>query len=315
MVSVVMITYGHEKFIAEAIDGVLMQEINFPVELIIANDCSPDNTDIIIQKYIKEDPKGQIIKYFLQEKNIGMMPNFIIALHQAQGKYVAICEGDDYWTDPLKLQKQVNFLEEHEDYGLVWTDVDFYIQSSGVFKKAVFKNKIIPVRDSFIDVLINRSFLAPPTWLLRREYLLKGINDYCDGSFAWILDILAETKIKYLDEVTAVYRQLNRSASHHPCSINRYRRSQGIYRIQKDYLKKYKLSNEVEEAVDLKYYESIYPYVVIFGDKENIQRGKAVLKKSTSKSMKIKVSLVFSNFFLGIYILKFTYRLRDKFSK
>ena len=105
-VSVVMITYGHEKFIREAIEGVLMQECDFEVELILANDCSPDQTDSVIQDIIKNHPKGCWIKYIRQENNIGMMPNFIFALKQCKGKYIALCEGDDYWTDPLKLQKQ-----------------------------------------------------------------------------------------------------------------------------------------------------------------------------------------------------------------
>jgi glycosyltransferase involved in cell wall biosynthesis len=115
-VSVCMITYGHENFIEEAIKGVLLQECNFGIELIIANDCSPDQTDEIIQRILKAQPKDFLIKYSKHEKNIGMMPNFSFALQQCKGKYVAICEGDDYWTDPLKLQKQVDFLEANPDY-------------------------------------------------------------------------------------------------------------------------------------------------------------------------------------------------------
>lgn len=116
LVSVVMITYAHENFIEQAINGVLMQECDFDVELIIANDYSPDKTDEVIKDIIKNHPKASWIKYIKHKQNIGMMPNFIFALKQAQGKYLALCEGDDYWTDPLKLQKQVDFLEEKEEY-------------------------------------------------------------------------------------------------------------------------------------------------------------------------------------------------------
>ena len=115
-VSVCMITYNHEKFIREAIEGVLMQECNFNVELIVANDCSPDATDSIIQDILKNHPCASWIKYINHKKNLGMMPNFIWALNQCTGKYIALCEGDDYWTDPLKLQKQVDFLEGNKDY-------------------------------------------------------------------------------------------------------------------------------------------------------------------------------------------------------
>ena len=96
-VSVCMITYGHEKYIREAIEGVLMQECDFEVELILANDCSPDQTDSVIQDIMTNHPRGFWIKYIKQEVNIGMMPNFIFALQQAKGKYVIFAGSDDFY--------------------------------------------------------------------------------------------------------------------------------------------------------------------------------------------------------------------------
>ena len=130
-----MITYGHEKYIEEAINGVLMQECRFPIELIISNDCSPDNTNNIINNIIKNHPKSDIIRYINHEKNIGMMPNFISALRNVNSKYVAICEGDDYWIDRFKLQKQVDFMEKNLDFSMCFHSVqitmahknDYYI--------------------------------------------------------------------------------------------------------------------------------------------------------------------------------------------
>ena len=111
-----MITYGHEKYIREAIEGVLMQEGDFELELIVANDCSPDDTDTVLHAILKEHPRASCVRYFKHEENKGMMPNFVFALQQATGKYIALCDGDDYWTDPYKLQKQVDFLEVNDDY-------------------------------------------------------------------------------------------------------------------------------------------------------------------------------------------------------
>jgi glycosyltransferase involved in cell wall biosynthesis len=119
VVSVVILTYGHENYIEQAINGVLMQECNFEVELIITNDCSPDKTDALIIDIIKTHPKTSWIKYIRHEKNIGAMSNFVFTLKEAKGKYIAICDGDDYWTDPLKLQKQVDFLEANKEFVLV----------------------------------------------------------------------------------------------------------------------------------------------------------------------------------------------------
>ncbi len=113
-----MITYGHEKFIGEAIEGVLMQRGDFEIELVIANDCSPDNTDEIVHEIIKNHPKSNWINYTRHSYNKGMMANFTWALNQAKGKYIALCEGDDYWTDTYKIQKQYDFLESNPGYFL-----------------------------------------------------------------------------------------------------------------------------------------------------------------------------------------------------
>lgn len=305
LLSVCLITYNHANYIREAIDGVLMQQVNFSWEFIIADDFSTDGTREIVLNY--KEKYSEFIKLILQEKNVGASQNWFDLLNASSSKYIAYLEGDDYWTDPYKLQKQVDFLESNEDYGLVWTDVDFYSQSSGVFKRAVFKNKILPIYNSFNDTLINKPFFAPPTWLFRREYLPKGMNDYCDGTFPMILDILAETKIKYLDEVTATYRQLDESASNSRSALKRYTFLKGVYRIQKDYLKKYKIPNKIEKEIDLKYFEAAYPYAVILGDIETIERGNLIFKNNPHNSMKVRCALFLSNFFLGIFTLKIIY--------
>jgi glycosyltransferase involved in cell wall biosynthesis len=122
LVSVSMITYNHEKYIEEAINGVLMQEVDFDVELIISNDNSPDQTDTIIQKILKEHPKSHCIKYIKNKKNLGIMQNLADNLKSCKGQYIAICEGDDYWTDSTKLQKQVQFLEDFPEYVITYTN-------------------------------------------------------------------------------------------------------------------------------------------------------------------------------------------------
>ena len=119
-ISVIMITYNHENFIKQAIEGVLLQNCNCIVELIIANDKSPDKTDEVIKSIINSHRNASWIKYTCHSRNKGMMANFIWSLNQAKGKYVAICEGDDYWTDPLKLQKQVDFLENNLKYSFCY---------------------------------------------------------------------------------------------------------------------------------------------------------------------------------------------------
>ena len=115
-VSVFMMAYNHALFISEALEGVLMQKTNFDFDIVIGEDCSTDNTRQIILDYQKKYP-GKF-KLLLHEKNIGAMANQMAVFKACSGKYIAMCEGDDYWTDPYKLQKQVDFLEANEEYSI-----------------------------------------------------------------------------------------------------------------------------------------------------------------------------------------------------
>ena len=114
LLSIVTITYNHEPYIAKTIESVLMQQVTFPIEYIIAEDCSTDNTRKICQTYVEKHP--DIIRLITSGSNVGAIENERRAFAAAKGKFIACCEGDDYWTDPLKLQKQVDFLEAHPNY-------------------------------------------------------------------------------------------------------------------------------------------------------------------------------------------------------
>jgi glycosyltransferase involved in cell wall biosynthesis len=128
LVSVSMITYNHEPFIAQAIEGVLRQKTSFPFELIIGEDCSTDKTRAIVLEYQKKYP--DVIRVVTSDRNVGIKKNGLRTLKAGKGKYVAFCEGDDYWHSPHKLQKQVDYLESHPECGLVYTNYDVYHVSS-----------------------------------------------------------------------------------------------------------------------------------------------------------------------------------------
>lgn len=124
VVSVNMITYNHEKYIAKAIEGVMSQEVDFPFELVIGEDCSPDNTRDIAIEYQKKYPHN--IRVIYPEQNVGPNNNFRRTLEACRGEYIAICEGDDIWLDKTKLKKQVGFLAENPDYVITYHDYDVY---------------------------------------------------------------------------------------------------------------------------------------------------------------------------------------------
>ena len=122
LVSICCLAFNHEPYIRKCIEGFLMQKTCFSFEVLIHDDASTDKTAEIIREYEAKYPK--IVKSIYQSENQyskGIKVSQIYQFPRAKGKYIAICEGDDYWTDPLKLQKQVDFLEKNEDYGLVYT--------------------------------------------------------------------------------------------------------------------------------------------------------------------------------------------------
>ena len=122
ILSVIMITYKHEKFIEQAVNGVLEQLTDFNFELIIANDNSPDKTHDVITNLLQSHPRGHLVRYLKNPVNLGANLNYIKAYNESLGKYIAVCEGDDIWKDNLKLQKQVDFLEKYPDYVLTYHD-------------------------------------------------------------------------------------------------------------------------------------------------------------------------------------------------
>ena len=124
LVSIFCITYNHSSYIRQCLDGFLIQKTNFPFEVLIHDDASTDDTAGIIKEYEAKYP--DIIKPIYQVENQyskGLDINIVYNLPRARGKYIAMCEGDDYWTDPLKLQKQVDFLESHTDYSMCFHSV------------------------------------------------------------------------------------------------------------------------------------------------------------------------------------------------
>jgi len=203
-VSVCMIVYNHEDFIEEAINGVLSQKTNFDVEFVISNDASTDNSDKVILDLI-QDTRGIKINYFNHIKNKGMMENFIFSLEKCQGKYIALCEGDDYWTDPLKLQKQVDFLEGNPDYGICFHNVAIFDQAN---QKIIEDNITREVKETTdINELAKGNFIHTPSVMLRNDFVIPDwFKDSPIGDWTLYMLAIKSRKIKKLDEIMVVYR-------------------------------------------------------------------------------------------------------------
>lgn len=202
-VSVQMITYNHERYIAQAIEGVVTQKTTFRIELVIGEDCSTDSTRKICEDYVKKYP--EIIKLLPSEKNLGMNKNGLRTFQECNGKYIAICEGDDYWTDPYKLQKQVDFLEANDDFAICFHPVNIWLKGN---LKADFLTRNVNDTTTISD-LANGNYIHTPSVVFKNklfgelppEFSQSPVGDY----FLHMLNARFG-KIKKLPEVMAVYR-------------------------------------------------------------------------------------------------------------
>jgi len=221
--SVVMITYKHGNLIEEAINSILIQETNFNFELIISDDNSPDDTNEIVEKIIKSHNKGDFIKYKKHSQNKGMMPNFIWALNQAKGEYIAICEGDDYWTDPQKLQKQVDFLETNNSFVLSFHNVwnlysdgskkEFYNYKNLDFKSSdLWDNWIIPTASVVFRNVLNFNELEKVSGTHGDLALFLLLGEY--GQYHCINEIMGVYRIHDLGVTQVSFKTINHRIQH-----------------------------------------------------------------------------------------------------
>ncbi|MHB8904501.1 MAG: glycosyltransferase [Melioribacteraceae bacterium] len=206
LVSIGMITYNHEKYIREAIDGVLMQKTNFQFELVIGEDFSSDNTNQICKEYAKTHSKK--INLLPSTMNHGMLPNFVRTLEACHGKYIALCEGDDYWTDPYKLQKQVDFLEQNPEYSICSHNVEVLSEETGQKIEWLGKKEN---NESTIRDLLSKGSGGATCSLVFRNYHFRNLREWFQDIQGgdWALQILLTTKGKmfYFNEVMGVYRR------------------------------------------------------------------------------------------------------------
>ncbi|WP_052406657.1 glycosyltransferase [Clostridium culturomicium] len=202
-VSIHMITYNHSKFIGEAIESVLMQKVDFPIEIVIGDDCSTDNTRAIVKEYWEKYP--DIIKLNFHENNVGPAENFKSTLDMCRGEYIAILEGDDYWISDTKLARQVEVLDSNKDYSMCFTKSKMLFENGDI--KEIYPSLIKEYYTT--EDLFGENFIPHLTCLFRR----KDIEDYPE--WLWRNNILdypmhllrsLDGKLGFVDEFTGMYR-------------------------------------------------------------------------------------------------------------
>lgn len=209
LVSIVCISYNHEKFITQALEGfVSQQHLDFDIEIIIADDASTDGTQKIIAEF--QQKHSNLIHSILRNKNVGVQENLEEALCVSKGEYIALCEGDDYWTDSEKLQKQVDYMRKHKEAAVCFHPVDV------IYEDDPTKKDIFPVTEqgrvfTFKD-LLNENFIQTNAVMYRRLADYRHVVPKDILPLDWYMHILHASKspdepIGFICESMGVYRR------------------------------------------------------------------------------------------------------------
>jgi glycosyltransferase involved in cell wall biosynthesis len=253
LVSVHMITYNHAPYIAQAIEAVLMQKRHFPIELIVGEDCSTDGTREIVYEYQKKHP--DIIMAITSDRNVGPKKNAYRTMKACRGKYIAFCEGDDYWHHPEKLQIQVDYMEGHPECGLHYSDCDiYYEESKKLVKRFNFSKGFTEPRTLNIEeIMWGRDVHFTCTVVVRREpyesiiesdpYLHQSEHFQLGDQQAWA-ELSLVSEIKYIPECLGTYRVLTESASRSNDNARYWRFYKSVNEMRLYLCGKYNLSDE-----------------------------------------------------------------------
>lgn len=240
-VSIICTVFNKEPWLKKTIDSFLAQQTEFDYEIILVDDASTDGSRKIIADYQASHP--DLIRAFYQDENLGIAKTWVTICKEARGKYIARCDGDDFWIDPLKLQKQVDLLDSKPDCKWSNTDFDIYDEHGNFVSKAGFANQTIPLADTYEKMLATRGFTMASTWLVDRDLMLDVNQELdlttSDDTFNLQLELFQRTSLAYLDEATVAYT-INQGSDSRPCDFRKLeRRFHKLLQTQLTYLDKY----------------------------------------------------------------------------
>ena len=240
-VSIICTNYNKGDWVREAMDSFLNQKTNFDFEIIIIDDASTDHSYEIIQEYQKKFPEK--VRTFRNEVNLGITRTWKKVCQEAKGQYIARCDSDDFWTDPLKLQKQVDLLDASTDSLWSNTEFDMVDLDGNLIQKDAFANKALPLIDSYEEMLVMKGMTMASTWLvdtaLMQDVSAQISDTATDDTFELQLELFKRTKISFLSDSTTVYR-MNLGSDSKPMTLETAeRRFTGILDSQIKYLNKY----------------------------------------------------------------------------
>ena len=313
LVSICLFVYNQEKYFRQAIESLLMQRASFSYEIIVHDDASTDNTKVIIEEYVLNFP--HIIKPIFQQQNkyslYGMSYLIKYVTSKAKGEYIALCAGDDYWIDPLKVQKQVGFLESNPDYGLVHTRAVKFSEDKGVFEG------IHGARVDNLEDLLTECSMAALTVCLRSNLVRKYFEEikpeehktWTTEDFPMWVWFMRHSKFKFLEDYTSVYRTRLGSVSHVEDDYKRLVFSEGVYDIVDYYLKKYEDVNK-SEKIRARYYSNMISMYFLTKRWDGIRTSIKVFSDANDWLNLLWIGITLP-FFYSRFLVKASYRVRN----
>lgn len=253
IVSVICTNFNKAKWIEQALMSFLAQETNFDFEILVIDDASTDGSIEIIQKIANKNPEK--IRFFRNEKNLGIAKTWKKICKKARGKYIARCDGDDFWISKEKLQKQFDLLECSEDSK--WCNTEFRTEDEFgrvLFNKS-FEEKFVEMPTNFTEMLILKGFTNASTWFIETD-LVKEINETLnletpDDTFNIQLELFAKTNLSTIPEPMVVYR-INKGSDSHPREFSKIEdRNNRLFKTQLEFLKKYKENINNMDAIKI----------------------------------------------------------------
>lgn len=252
LVSIVCTNYNKGRWIRDAIDSFLMQKTDFDYEIILIDDKSTDESPDIIKEYALKYPDK--IRVFYNKKNLGITKTWKKVCKEARGMYIARCDGDDYWIDEYKLQKQYDALRRNKSSKWCCTDYDVIDEYGKIVRKSAVESGYIKRPDSYAEMLATKGFTMSSTWLIETKLLLE-VNDELDDravddTFNIQLDLFSKTKLTYLSEPMVMYR-VNQGSDSKPADLESIKkRDMRLLETQLQYIEKYK-NKEYKEIITL----------------------------------------------------------------
>lgn len=275
LIDVVMVTYNQEEFIAKAIESVLLQKKWADCKLIIGDDCSTDGTLGICQDYAKKFPDNIIL--LESDINRGVINNYLNCFNHCLSDYIAILEGDDYWTDEFKLDKQIKILEDDSEVGLVHTSYETLNDVTEALTSVPVKifDKLSEFSGYIYNDILNQNFICSVTVMFRREILDQINFEIFEKNSCNTVDLIIylqcaiNYKITFLPDVTCVYRVSPNSLSNSVNFKKIQKFSDTKIFIKKYYIKKYNPSGVSFEKINKKANVFLLYKALISGDLSN----------------------------------------------